>query len=212
MVVNHTIITLFQLSNLKVQQPVPSSSPKNIGLNLDSSVCCIKGVKEYLAGKLSKLGVERIRDLLYLFPRYHIDYSQRTSIAKLPLPDDERLEMSPQTIVVNIWESKINKYSGKTQATEVIFGDETGNASAIWFNQPYLVKKFPVNARVIISGKYKVFKGKITFQSPDWDLEDKEAVHAGRMVPVYSLTAGLYQKSLRNLIKHTVDIWTPRIG
>jgi len=99
------------------------------------------------------------------------------------------------------------------KATEAVFGDDTGNASAIWFNQPYLAKQMPVNARVVISGKYKVYRGKITFQSPDWDIydEEKDSVHAGRLVPVYALTAGLYQRQIRNLIKRTVDIWANKI-
>jgi ATP-dependent DNA helicase RecG len=208
----------------KQAPPRPSSTPEKAAtlppptpfsrLSLDSDVTEIKGVKAYLAEKLEKVGARKIRDLLYLFPRYHLDYSKKTNIADLPIYAMENEEMGPATVVVNVWESNVLALGGRgMKATQVVFGDDTGNASAIWFNQPYLAKQFQVDSRIIISGKYKVVHGNITFQSPDWDMpdEDKGSVHAGRLVPVYPLTAGLYQRQLRNLIKRTMDIWAGKV-
>lgn len=165
---------------------------------LDASVTTIKGIKINLASKLSKLGIKTVRDLLYFFPRYHLDYSQRKRIAELEIGKE-------QTILASVWESRVARLGGQ-QGTELTLGDETGNVRAIWFNQPYLAKRFPTNAQIVLSGKVAEYKGRPVFESPDWELvEDKELIHAGRLVPVYSLTSGLYPRQVRNLIKRTID-------
>lgn len=52
----------------------------------------------------------------------------------------------------------------------------------------------------------------LVFESPEWEkLEEKELVHTGRLVPVYPLTAGLYPRALRKLMKEVVDGFTPAL-
>jgi ATP-dependent DNA helicase RecG len=182
---------------------VTRSSNDNQGL--DSPVTVIKGVAGSLASKLARLGVGTIRDLLYFFPRRHLDYSQRKSIAELEVGEE-------QTILATVWEARIARL-GTQRGTEVILGDETGNIRAVWFNQPYLAKNFPTNAKLVISGKVSEFKGQKVFESPEWELvEDKELIHTGRLVPVYPLTRGLYPRQLRNLVKRAVDNWAWQVA
>jgi ATP-dependent DNA helicase RecG len=173
---------------------------------IDSEITFIKGIKSSTAARFKKLGIETIRDLLYFFPRYHIDYSQKKNISELPFDIYSDAVMGPVTVSANIWESRIVELgSRRMKATEVVFGDETGNASALWYNQPYMARQFNTNSRVIFSGKYKIYKGKIVFQAPEWDIEEHDSVHAGRLVPVYALTSGLYQRQVRNLVRRTVN-------
>jgi ATP-dependent DNA helicase RecG len=130
----------------------------------------VKGVATSSASKLSKLGVHTIRDLLYFFPRRHLDYSQRKTVSELVVGEE-------QTILANVWESRMARL-GAQQGTEVIVGDETGNIRAVWFNQPYLAKNFHTNTQVVLSGRVSEFKGNKVFESPEWELvEDKELVH-----------------------------------
>lgn len=174
--------------------------------NLESEITIIKGIKSSTAEKFNKLGIKTIRNLLYFFPRYHIDYSQKRMISELEVDTYDDIIMGPVTVSANIWESRNVEIGGKRiKTTEVVFGDETGNAIALWYNQPYLVKQFSTNSRVVLSGKYKIYKGKITFQSPDWDFEESETTHAGRLVPIYHLTHGLYQRQVRKLIKGAIN-------
>jgi len=168
--------------------------------DLDSPVTTAKGIAASLASKLDKLGVHTIRDLLYFFPRRHLDYSQRKSIAELEVDEE-------QTILATIWEARIARL-GPQQGTEVIVGDETGNMRAVWFNQPFLAKNFRTNAQLVLSGRVSEFKGNKVFESPEWELvEDKELIHTGRLVPVYPLTRGLYPRQVRNLVKKVIDDW-----
>jgi ATP-dependent DNA helicase RecG len=167
---------------------------------LDSPVTVAKGIAAGSASKLAKLGVQTIRDLLFFFPRRHLDYSQRKPIAELEVGEE-------QTVLATVWEARIARL-GPQKGTEVIVGDETGNMRAVWFNQPYLAKNFPTNAQLVLSGRVSAFKGNKVFESPEWELvEDKELIHTGRLVPVYPLTRGLYPRQVRNMVKRVLDDW-----
>jgi len=158
-----------------------------------------------MASKFARLGVKTVRDLLYLFPRYHLDYSQRKNIADLEIYKE-------QTILATVWEASMRRFGGYP-GTEIFVGDKTGNIRAVWFNQPYLAKRFPTNARIMLSGKVSEFNGNKVFESPDWELvEDKELIHAGRLVPVYPLTRGLYPRQMRNLMRQVVDNWAGQVA
>lgn len=168
--------------------------------SINSPVTILKGVSQNVAGKFERLGVRTIRDLLYLFPNRHIDYSQVTSISQLK-------EGEEQTIIANVWEAREVRPGGR-RSTEATVGDETGNVKVMWFNNPYLAKKLTTNMRVVISGRVALFNGRYVFESPEWEpAEERELTHTGRLVPIYPLTHGLQPRMLRKLMKGVVDQW-----
>ncbi|MBA7655523.1 ATP-dependent DNA helicase RecG [subsurface metagenome] len=78
----------------------------------------------------------------------------------------------------------------------------------VWFNQPYLAKKLLTNTRIVLSGRVSLFKGRHVFESPEWEfVEEKDLIHTGRLVPVYSLTQGLRPRQVRKLMKGVIDQW-----
>ncbi|MFC1982425.1 ATP-dependent DNA helicase RecG [Chloroflexota bacterium] len=184
-------------------KPAPAhrkSTTRVSGYSLDSPITIVKGINVTLAAKFAKLGVKAVRDLLYFFPHRHLDYSQVKFISQLNAEDE-------QTIVANVWQAQVTNLGGR-RGTEAIVGDETGNVRAVWFNQPYLVKKLLTNTRIVLSGRVSLFKGRYVFESPEWEiLEDKDLIHTGRLVPVYSLTQGLRPRQVRKLMKEVVDQW-----
>jgi len=181
------------------------SHPKKKSEGLDSPITHIRGITPSIATKFAKLNVRTIHDLLYFFPRRYIDYSQRRFIAELKEGDE-------QTILATIWQARVATFGNK-RGTEAIVGDETGNIRVVWFNQPYLARKFPTNTRVVISGTVGVFKGQKVFESPEWELlEDKELIHTGRLVPIYPLTQGLYPRQVRKWTKEAVDGWAWQVS
>ena len=170
------------------------------GTGLDSPITTVRGISTSLATKFGKLGVKTVRDLLYFFPHRHLDYSRIKHISQLTEGDE-------QTIMANVWQARVTRL-GYRQGTEAIVGDETGNMRVVWFNQPYLAKRLATNARIVLSGRVSLFKGRPVFESPEWEfVEDKDLIHTGRLVPVYSLTQGLYPRQVRKLMKEVVDQW-----
>lgn len=174
--------------------------PPSRAQNLDLPITSIKGINTGFAGKFGRLGVKTVRDMLYFFPRRHLDYSQRTTIAQL-VPDKE------QTVIANIWEARVVQL-GRRRATEATIGDETGNMRAVWFNQPYLAARMQVNSSIVLSGKVSIYRGQKVFESPAWEPADEsEFIHTGRLVPLYASTQGLWPRQVRRLMKEVVDQW-----
>ncbi len=185
-----------------VSQP-PSGARRQrtvVSQSIDSPITIIRGISSSLATKFNKLGVKTVRDLLYFFPHRHLDYSQRKPVSQLT-------EGKEETIVANVWQAQEIRLGGR-RSTEAIVGDETGNVRVVWFNNPYLAKSIATNTRLVISGRVSLFKGRHVFESPEWErLEDKELIHAGRLVPLYPLTQGLRPRQVRKLMKEVVDQW-----
>ncbi|MDM7999767.1 MAG: ATP-dependent DNA helicase RecG [Dehalococcoidia bacterium] len=175
------------------------------GVTLDSPITAVKGIGPGMAPKYAKLGVRTIRDMLYFFPRRHIDYGNQRRVAELEVG-------SEQTLVATVWEARQVNLGGRMGA-EATVGDQTGTIRAVWFNQPYLAQRFRTGARLALYGKVNVYKGNKVFESPEWELlETEDLPRSDMLVPVYPLTEGLYPRSVRRLAKAVVTMWAPRLG
>ena len=185
-------------------KPRPATRLPPSGQTVDAPVDRLRGVNAKMKERLKRLDVDTVRDLLYLFPRRHEDYSSVVSIAEVT-PGQEC------TVVATVWESRVLSQGprGRRQDTEAILGDETGNVRAIWFGQRYLARTLPPGRRVAISGKADVFRGQPVFESPAVEvLEAEEAgIHTGRLVPVYPLTEGLNARALRGFTWDALANW-----
>ncbi|MBM4466626.1 MAG: ATP-dependent DNA helicase RecG [Chloroflexi bacterium] len=171
---------------------------------LDSPVTAFVGIGPSHAERFKRLGVETIRDLLYLFPRRYNDFSSLKTINQLEYGEEV-------TIIGNIWETKARETRKGGIIVTSIISDGTGTIQATWFNQPYLVKRLPPGRQIVLSGKVDEYLGRLVFQSPEWEPLEKELVHTARLVPVYPLTKGLSARWLRRLMKKTVDYWSKRL-
>ena len=165
---------------------------------LSASITAVKGISVTLAARFARLGVRTIRDLLYFFPNRHLDYSRLKTVSQLT-------EGPEQTIAANIWEVRTIMPGGR-RSTEAVLGDATGNMRAVWFNNPWVAKSLKTGDTIVLSGKVKLFHNRPVFESPEWEImEDQELIHTGRLVPLYPLTSGLFQRQVRRLMKQVVD-------
>ncbi len=187
------------------KKTVPKAPAISSQTSLDAPITIVKGISTTLASRFGKLGVKTVRDLLYFFPHRHIDYSKLKTISQL-------VEGEEQTIIANVWQAQETRPGGRRSA-EAIVGDETGNIRVVWFNQPYLAKTLTTNARIVLSGKVSLYKGRHVFQSPEWEpAEVQDSVHTGRLVPVYPLTRGLHPRQVRRLMKEFIDRWAGQVN
>ena len=170
---------------------------------LDAPLTTLRGIGPRIAEQMEKLGLHKIRDVLTFFPRRYVDYSALKPINHLSYGEQV-------TIIGTVWESRVQRTKGKRRLTHSTIGDGTATIQCTWFNQPWLVKKLKAGTTVMISGKVDQYLGRLTFQSPEWELVEREQLHTGRIVPVYPLTAGLSAKNVRTHVKRTVDYWARR--
>jgi len=175
----------------KAASPAPSDP-------LDADVTVVKGVKGAMQAKLAKLGVQTVRDLLYLFPNRHNDYANVRKISDL-VPEEH------QTALVSVWSAAVVRL-GRRSGTQAMVGDETGTMRVVWFNQPYLAAQLKTNDRIVLAGKVGLYNRSKAMENPEWErVGEEELTHTGRLVPVYPLTQGISQRWLRRVAKEAVD-------
>jgi len=190
----------------KTERLLAKGEPQPVvaGIDLDSPVTKLRGISTVYAKRLERLGVRTIRDLLYLIPRRHDDFSKLKTINQLEYGEEV-------TIVGTVWETENRETRKGMTITTSIIADGTATIKATWFNQPYLVQRLKPGRQIVISGKVDQYLGHLTFQSPEWEPLEEELIHTGRLVPVYPLTKGLSARWLRRLTKATVDHWSKRL-
>ena len=184
------------------KKPAYKAPPAEV--TVDAPVNRLRGVDTKLTARLKQLDVETIRDLLYLFPRHHEDYSTAVKISELS-PGEEC------TVVATIWEARevAKGPKGGRRDTEAVLSDETGNLKVIWFGQRYLARSLKPGSQIAISGKASVFRGQLVFENPEHEMLDAtgSGVHTGRLVPIYPLTEGLTRRNMRRLTWQAVQNW-----
>lgn len=164
---------------------------------MDSSLEVLKGVSRGYAGKLKKLGVEKVGDLLWLFPFRYSDFSQVRPIAKLVVGEE-------QTVLGDVWSAGAGMV-GRRKASEAVIGDETGTLRVVWWGQTHVARQLREGMKIALSGKVTAFRGQPQMENPEWEPLEGESLHTRRLVPVYPGTEGLPQRLVRRLAREAVD-------
>ena len=167
-------------------------------MKLSDPIEKLSGVGPQNAKKLKKLGIFNIQDLLLHFPFRYDDLSEITPIKNLKAG-------GRYTIRAKIVQKTLRRtYRRQMKIFEILAQDHSGSIVITWFNQPYLNNVLQKNKTYLFSGDVKIYNT-LQMQNPIWELLKKETVHVGRIVPVYPLTAGIYPKWLRSLLKTVLD-------
>lgn len=170
-----------------------------------SSIRYIKGIGPKRALALEKLGIHSLRDLLYFFPRRYEDRGSFSSITRIKL--NEPVTVRGEVLTLGL------KRIRRMTLLEMAVGDASGILYCVWFNQPYLKNYFSVGQEVILYGKAEFYKNRLQMTSPEFEIADPDeentAIHTGRITPIYPLTEGLFQRSLRAILydvsQHQID-------
>jgi ATP-dependent DNA helicase RecG len=170
---------------------------------MDSSVEALKGVSRGYAGKLKKLGVEKVGDLLWLFPFRYSDFSQVRPISKLVVGEE-------QTVLGDVWSAGAGMV-GRRKASEAVIGDETGTLRVVWWGQTHVARQLREGMKIALSGKVTAFRGQPQIENPEWEPLEGESLHTRRLVPVYPGTEGLPQRLVRRLAWEVVDAFADEL-
>ena len=171
-------------------------------ITLNTHIKDLRMVGSFYAGRLKKLGIETISDLLYHLPHRYEDYSLKTKICELR--EDLKVSVIGR---IEKFNNIYTKYGKKIQ--KAILSDHTGETEIVWYNQPYLVNVIKVGVTVSISGSVKKFGSKFVIVSPDYEIirpttnhqrPIANLVHTGRLVAIYPETEGITSKWLRTRI------------
>ncbi|MBP7213865.1 MAG: DEAD/DEAH box helicase, partial [Anaerolineaceae bacterium] len=181
-------------------KPMPDET-----FGLEAPVSVIRGVGEKQGAHLVKLGVHKIKDLLYLFPRRYDDYSQLKTINQLQFA--EEVTILARVISVDSFKTKKGR-----PLVEAVVSDTTGSLRLLWMNQEWHTRYLKKDLFISISGKIDTYLGRPVIWNPDYETIDKTQLHTNRIVPVYPLTAKITQRWLRRTQFNTVRYWAPRVN
>jgi ATP-dependent DNA helicase RecG len=150
-----------------------------------------------------RLGIRTVRDLLFHLPRRYDDLRELSSARELASVE-EGAAASARLLVRGV--RKEQTFRRRVERTTAYLGDETGEVEATWFGRRFIDKRLREGQWIVISGKVRRRGFTTTLDNPDFQLDDGSALlHAGRIVPVYRLTAGLTAVTLRRAIRQALD-------
>jgi len=173
---------------------------------LSTDIQFIKGVGPKLAQVLSKKGISTIEDALYFLPR---TYEDRRRIHKIR----EIIPGQNATLLLKVVSQKEIRM-GRKARLEVVAGDDTGRILLSWFHAyPSLKEDFAEENTVVVFGEVKVFRNSFQMSHPEYEKiqefqegKPKASIHFGRVVPVYSETEGLHQKTIRRMMGEVIRL------
>lgn len=171
---------------------------------LEAPVSVIRGVGDKQGAHLVKLGVHKIKDLLYLFPRRYDDYSKLKTINQLQY--GEEVTILARVVSIDAFQTKKGK-----RLVEAVVSDTTGALRLLWMNQDWHVRYLKKDLFISVSGKIDTYLGRPVIWYPDYEPIDKQQLHTNRIVPVYPLTAKITQRWLRRTQFNTVRYWASRV-
>jgi len=151
-----------------------------------------------------KLDFYTVRDLLFHLPRRYDDLREMRKLGDLVWETDGTVVSAK----ARVGEVRVEPgFRGRTQRTIARLEDDSGSIDATWFGRRFIERRLMVGSEVVVSGKVKHFGRRLTLDNPEFQVvaDDTELLHAGRIVPVYPLTAGLTSIRLRAAIREALD-------
>src|SRR3954470_7969640 len=118
----------------------------------------IPGVGPQAAGRLKKLGLATIRDLLEHRPR---DYQRSVGESRIV----DLFGEQEAVIVGEVRNVSLRRTRGRTTVLKAVVADESGAIPAVWFNQPWLEDKLVPGTRVRLRGQLR--RNEFTVKSYD---------------------------------------------
>jgi ATP-dependent DNA helicase RecG len=181
------------------------SQPQYSRNRLLTPIQYVKGVGPKLAKLFEKKGILTVEDAFYFLPRCYEDRSNLKKISELKAGRKE-------TGLGEILLSGVVFYQNrKKRVFEAVVGDGSGTITLKWFhgNERYLRERFKKGRQLIFSGEVRWFNYQKEIHHPDVEIVDgdmeKDYLNFKRIVPIYSETEGLYQRTLRRLMKTILE-------
>ncbi|MEG0291434.1 MAG: ATP-dependent DNA helicase RecG [Anaerovoracaceae bacterium] len=162
--------------------------------SMNDNVSTIKGIGPKKTELLKKMGITKISDLIYYFPRTYQDKRKITGIKDLTVGETCQIKGR----VIFVASDKFNRT--KKQNLRLLVEDSTGKVEIVFFNAQFLVKQIKRGDELLIYGKVTSSNGKTQFLHPEIEKIDGDTSELG-IVPVYPITKGISQNEIRKLIR-----------
>ncbi len=165
-------------------------------LSLTDPLSAMAGVGPRTAAVLAGSGLSTVADLLWHLP-------SRWEDRACPLSLREVVAGDVVTVCGEVVDLRVRRARSRLTIVEAAVSDGESSLAVVWFNQPYLATSLRVGQRLWLHGPAGPGRGwGVELRSPEWEKErdDGEAVHHGRIVPVYRRIGEVSGRRLRSLM------------
>ncbi len=184
---------------------------ERIAPSLDQSLSSLVEVGVRRGGYLAeRLGLYTVRDILFYYPRDHIDYARQVNISKLEAGETVTLVAtikrcqcfsSPRNSKLTILDLLLQDKTGQIRINRFFAGSRFSHRG--WQEQQK--RKYPVGSLVAASGLVKESKYGLTLEDPEVEIlahpgDTIDSLTIGRVVPVYALTEGVGADMVRKAV------------
>jgi len=169
-------------------------------LKLSSPIQYVKGIGPKRALYFRRIGVESVRDLLYLVPRRYLDYTTVNKIRDLRIDDDT-------TVLGRIHIVEHRRTRFRAGLTSLLLKDDTGSVVVRWFNRPDLKDRFKTGEWLLASGKVSYYR-QMQLVNPIYEIVSEEDMNdktLGAVIPIYPLTEGMNIWDVRRTVRTALD-------
>jgi ATP-dependent DNA helicase RecG len=162
--------------------------------SITAPLTVIRGIGPVLVPKLARLGIRNVASLLCHYPR---DWEDR--MVSVPISEFQHKQVCTDvSVITRDWIGY-----GRMRTLKVYVEDESGRAALLCFNRPWLEKQLVPGDRFRLWGRFYYKYGEI--QSSAFEIEALADDGDSKCVlPVYPLTAGLTQATLRRFVKYAL--------
>jgi ATP-dependent DNA helicase RecG len=196
-------------SNAK--SPIAAEVSRSLAPRLDQKLSDLPEIGIRKASNLQqRLNLSTVRDLLYYYPRDHIDYARQANIRELEAGETVTLIatvkrcncfVSPKNKKLLILELLLKDNTGQVKISRFFAG--TRFTSRGW--QESLKRRYPEGAILAVCGLVKESKYGLTFEEPELEVlanpgDQIESLTIGRIVPIYSLAEGIVANTVREAV------------
>lgn len=170
-------------------------------MRLEDDITSIKGIGEKTAAAFKKLKVSNVNDLIHTFPRTYLSYDE--------IIDIKDAYLGNRVAVLAVISTYVDVRTIRNlKITNISIKDQTGTMKVTWFNSPFLKNVLHKGDTYVFVGTVKVKNNMKVLEMPEYYKLDVYQGMRRVMQPVYGLTAGLSNKT----IKKAVDFVRPLIS
>ena len=166
-------------------------------IDLQKSVQYIKNVGPSRVKLLNKLNIKTLQDLITYFPR---NYEDRGIAKKLSDCKDGEEALIKGVAITKVSEN----FAGKLKIYRLVIRDGENPCTITWYNQSYVKNIFKIGNTYNFYGKVDTKLGRYEMKSPIFD-ESGVNKNTGKIIPIYPLTYGISQNTIRKIIENGVD-------
>lgn len=169
------------------------------------SIRFLKGVGEKRAELFEKLDIYTVFDLISNYPR---DYEDRSVIKDIAEVQPEETVCIKATVASPVISRRIRK---GLEIARIQAADATGVITLVFFNQKYLRDSLKEGETYIFYGKISGNLISREMQNPMFEPAEDCGAKTGRIVPIYSLTAGLTQNILSKCVSNALSEYSEEL-